>query len=33
MMEDKIYELQDRRRKVELGGGDKRILRSMRRAS
>ncbi len=25
-MEDKIYELQDRRRKVELGGGDKRIL-------
>jgi propionyl-CoA carboxylase beta chain len=26
MMEEKIYELQDRRRKVELGGGDKRIL-------
>lgn len=26
MMEDKIYELQDRRRKVELGGGDKRVL-------
>jgi propionyl-CoA carboxylase beta chain len=26
MMEDKLYELQDRRRKVELGGGDKRIL-------
>ncbi|QQE81288.1 acyl-CoA carboxylase subunit beta [Alicyclobacillus sp. SO9] len=25
-MEDKIYELQDKRRKVELGGGDKRIL-------
>jgi len=27
MMEDKIYELQDRRRKVELGGGDGRILK------
>ncbi len=27
MMEDKIYELQDRRRTVELGGGDLRILR------
>jgi propionyl-CoA carboxylase beta chain len=27
MMEDKIYDLEDRRRKVELGGGDKRILR------
>lgn len=26
MMEDKIYDLQDRRRKVELGGGDARIL-------
>jgi len=26
MMEDKIYELQDRRRQIELGGGDKRIL-------
>lgn len=25
-MEDKLYELQDRRRKVELGGGDLRIL-------
>jgi len=26
MMEDKVYDLQDRRRRVELGGGDKRIL-------
>lgn len=26
MMDDEIYDLQDRRRKVELGGGDKRIL-------
>lgn len=26
MMEDTIYDLQDRRRKIELGGGDKRIL-------
>lgn len=26
MMEDKIYELADRRRQIELGGGDKRIL-------
>lgn len=25
-MEDKVYELQDRRRRVELGGGDRRIL-------
>jgi propionyl-CoA carboxylase beta chain len=25
-MEDEIYDLQDRRRKIELGGGDKRIL-------
>lgn len=26
MMQDKIFELQDKRRKVELGGGDERIL-------
>lgn len=26
MMEDRIFDLQDRRRRVELGGGDKRIL-------
>ncbi|MCL6453238.1 MAG: acyl-CoA carboxylase subunit beta [Alicyclobacillus sp.] len=30
-MEDKVYELQDRRRKVELGGGDKRILQQHER--
>jgi propionyl-CoA carboxylase beta chain len=26
MIQDKVYELQDRRRRVELGGGDRRIL-------